>query len=159
MFALDDDLNLCVVRNRLHGYQCFCSHFMTKTKQESPPAWTQAAYRPPRSMCTLCCSNRGYPPVQVQGQDGGGTPIPGQDIGDTPCPGQDVAGGGVPHPVLMGWGYPHPVLTGYPWVPLHQEGRGTPHQLDAGTPNKGADGARWGIPPPQSWDRHMPVKT
>ena len=44
-------------------------------EQESPPAWTQEAHRPPRSKCSLCCSvcvcgggprwgtpNMGYPP-------------------------------------------------------------------------------------------------
>ena len=32
-------------------------------KQENPPAWTQEAYRPPRSKYTLCCSGgRGTPP-------------------------------------------------------------------------------------------------
>ena len=33
----------------------------TSFKQESPPAWTQGAYRLSRSKYTLCCSGRGYP--------------------------------------------------------------------------------------------------
>ena len=31
-------------------------HCINKTQQETPPAWTQEAYRPPRSKCPLCCS-------------------------------------------------------------------------------------------------------
>ena len=42
-------------------------------KQKSPPAWTQKAYRPPHSKCSLCCSalgtpaspGMGYPPPPV----------------------------------------------------------------------------------------------
>ena len=65
-------------------------------KQESPPAWTQEAYRPPRSKCSLCWW-------------GGGTPS---------------SHGGVPHSVMVGgtlgplyhpdlaWGTPPPSRPG-----------------------------------------------
>ena len=46
-------------------------------KQESPPAWTQEAYRPPRSKYTLCCSSRGYPPNRGQIPGWGPAPPPG----------------------------------------------------------------------------------
>ena len=35
--------------------------FKIRYRQESPPAWTQEAYRPPCSKYTLCCSSWGYP--------------------------------------------------------------------------------------------------
>ena len=35
-----------------------------KAEQESPPAWTQKAYRPPCSKCSLSSSDRGYP-IQI----------------------------------------------------------------------------------------------
>ena len=35
--------------------QFFCTS-TSKYKQENPPAWTQEAYRPPRSKCLLCWS-------------------------------------------------------------------------------------------------------
>ena len=45
-------------------------------KQESPPAWTQEAYRPPRSKYSLCSPYPGVPPPPEQ--PGLGYP-PGQD--------------------------------------------------------------------------------
>ena len=36
-----------------------CLWFKISLKQESPPAWTQEAYRPPRGKHTLCCSGGG----------------------------------------------------------------------------------------------------
>ena len=40
-------------------------------QKESPPVWTQEAYRPPRSKHTLCCSGRGVPTL---GEGGGYLP-------------------------------------------------------------------------------------
>ena len=68
--------------------------FETRSRQESPPAWTQEAYRPPHSKCLLCCS------VSWWGGGGGGR---GTHI-------QSWWGGGYPQPVLRG--YLHPVLMG-----------------------------------------------
>ena len=53
-------------------YKCLCAgkhfcmvgnelHVENQDVQESPPAWTQEAHRPPRSKYTLCCSGRGTP--------------------------------------------------------------------------------------------------
>ena len=39
-------------------------------KQESPPAWTQEAYRPPCSKYSLCCPNWVPPPARVSPQPG-----------------------------------------------------------------------------------------
>ena len=44
------------------------STFKLTEEQESPPAWTQEAYRPPCRKCSLCCSpNGGYPIQSWQG--------------------------------------------------------------------------------------------
>ena len=79
--------------------------------QESPPAWTQEAHRPPRSKYSLCCSvgERGCTPT-IHTWLGGGTPTrPGW--GGTPSrPGQ-----GVPHPDQK--------------VPLHECKRHTAHHI------------------------------
>ena len=52
--------------------------------QESPPAWTQEAYRPPCSKYSLCCPNwvplPGYPPILTWL---GGT-LPGFPLGRVP---------------------------------------------------------------------------
>ena len=59
-------------------------------KQESPPAWTQEAYRLPRSKCSLCW--------------GGGTP---SSHGGGGYPIQSWWWGGLPHPVMVvGGAYP-----------------------------------------------------
>ena len=71
-------------------------------KQESPPAWTQEAYRPPCSEYSFCCPTRvpdpGTPPGGV-----GGYP----DLGTSPPPG----GGGYPDLGTPPGGY----LTRTPW--------------------------------------------
>ena len=60
----------------------FEDFFVKINEQQSPPAWTQEAYRPPRSKYSICC------------------PIPG---GRYPIPGR-----GVPHPSLAEGYHPCP---------------------------------------------------
>ena len=73
-------------------------------KQESPPAWTQEAYRPPCSEYSFCCPTRGgvrvppqggsgYPPRGGSGSPPGGT-WPGSPPGGVPDPGTPPPGGG-----------------------------------------------------------------
>ena len=78
-------------------------------QQESPPAWTQEAYRPPRSEYSFYCPNWGE--------------------GEYLIPGLDPDGGGVPHPRSRQWGTPSQVQTGgtpslarYPPVQVQMEG-------------------------------------
>ena len=66
-------------------------------EQESPPAWTQEAYRPPCSECSLCWSVGGGTPLRSRGW-GERYPIPGP--GGVPCP--------------RSGGYPVPCPGGYP---------------------------------------------
>ena len=98
-------------------------------QQESPPAWTQEAYRPPCSEYSFCCPTRVPPP--------GWYP----DLG-TPSP-----QGGVPrprYPPPPGGGYPDlgPPQGGYPDLSTPPWG-GYP---DLGTPPRG--GTRTSVPPP-----------
>ena len=123
-------------------------------KQESPPAWTQEAYRPPRSKYLLCCSDSwGYLPWLGGGGDtyaewglptlaGGYLPWIG---GYLPWPGRGYLRwmGGVPlgwklgpippiswkvGTLLVGWyGYPPP--TPNMWTDRKYY---LPHPLDAG---------------------------
>ena len=136
-------------------------------KKESPPAWTQEAYHPLRSKCSLC-PMLGGTPSQVQG----GYPIPG-------------LGGRVPHP--RSWGvpclrsrrYPIPGLGGFPipglggtpsqgqgstlsqvqggYPTLTWMGRGVPHpDLGFGTP-PARPGMGYPLPPDlRSWDGVSP---
>ena len=46
------------------------SNNRTLFEQESPPAWTQEAYRPPCSKYSLCCPNLVPPPARVPPQPG-----------------------------------------------------------------------------------------
>ena len=105
-------------------------------KQESPPVWTQEAYRLSRRKCSLCWSvwGEGYP---ISGL--GGYPI--QGLGGR---GYLISGQGIPHPRV---GYP------IPWP------EGTPHRDLAGVP------PTWdGVPPflrpemgyPPPWDGVTP---
>ena len=86
-------------------------NIQNQIKQESPPAWTQEAYRPPHSKYMLCWSCGGdtpcwgVPPVQTWERG-----IPHQLDGVPSCPD-------------LGRGYPRPDL-----------GSGTPHQLDGVAP-------------------------
>ena len=101
--------------------------------QESPPAWTQEAYRPPCSEYSFCCPN--WVPSPPSWPGWGGT-LPGGTLPGYPHPGpRGYPAGRVPYlctPVLT-WpgvpcqgvpylGTPHPDLAGYPptgpgWVP------------------------------------------
>ena len=84
--------------NTSHWY--IFKHLLTKKEtanmgqQESPPAWTQEAYRPPRSKYTPCCFSWGYPP----------TSWPGTCIWGVPP--ILLTGDGVPPPSWPGKGYP-----------------------------------------------------
>ena len=102
------------------------------TKQESPPAWTQEAYRPPRSKCSLCLVGGGVPhPVMM-----GGNPI----IQTWPGGTQDTPH----HPDLAG--VPPPFRPGWSTSPPSRPGWGTPHHPDlAGVPPHHQDLA--GVPP------------
>ena len=114
----------------VHTWSLFSPLTKCRYKQESPPVWTQEAYRPPHSTYLLCCSVSWW---------GGGYPM-----------------GRYPHPVSMG-GYPHSVPTGtplspdggYPGVPPppsarwgypHIDQMGHPHQEGSGYPPVGKDG-------------------
>ena len=116
-------------------------------KQESPPAWTQEAYRPPRSKCSLCWSVLGGYPVPCLG----GYPIPG--LGGYPISGPR----GVPHP--RSGGVPHPRSRGLSTQSRHGMGYppgqtwdGVPPRQDLGwgTPSQTWDGV-----PTQTWDPEM----
>ena len=86
------------------------------SKQESPPAWTQEAYRPPCSKYSICCPNwvpplAGYPPpgYPLSWPGWGGT-WPGYPPAGYPLPGYlparvpPLAGPGrVPPPVVAPW--------------------------------------------------------
>ena len=116
---------------------CICSKRVHIVKQESPPAWTQEAYRSPLIKYSICCSvPEGGTPSQVQIQTRGWYPIPGPgpDGGDYPIPGPD---GGVPHPRSRQGGNPSLVQT---------RGGGTPSQVQMGvTPS--LVGGYPGVPP------------
>ena len=93
-----------------------------RNKQESPPAWTQEAYRLPRSKCSLCWWG-GTPSSHVGGgysiQSWWGVPHPFM-VGGGGTPSSHGGGypihswlvGGVPHPFMVGGGVPHPVMVG-----------------------------------------------
>ena len=102
-------------------------------EQESPPAWTQEAYRPPHSKCSLCWG--GYP-----SQVWGGTPSHVQGQGKLPRP----RSRGVPHP--RSGGVLHPRSGGYPIPCLW----GVPHLRSGGYLIPCLGGGTWGTPPPSS---------
>ena len=82
-------------------------------KQESPPAWTQEAYRPLCREYSFCCPNWVPPPLVLTWPGGGTLPgYPPSWPGGYPARG--YPGGGVPY-----LGTPPPDLAGgYPtWVP------------------------------------------
>ena len=116
-----------------------------KFQQESPPAWTQEAYRPPRSKYTVCCSD-----------GGGGYPLLG---GLVPLPGGYLLRGvgtpqldGVPPHQDLGRGY-LPPGPGKGVIPLPSAGWGTPPVSWMGNPPPGPGK---GTPLPISWMGYPP---
>ena len=104
-------------------------------KQESPPAWTQEAYRPPRSKCSLCPRSGGYP---VPGP--GGVPCPRSGGVGVPC----LRSGGM-YPSQVWGGTQSQVQGGYP-IPPSRPGMGYPLPLPR--PGMGyPPDLRWGNPP------------
>ena len=97
-------------------------------KQDSPPAWTQEAYRPPHSKCSLCWSiGGGYPEYPPQTWDG----VPPQTW-DGVTPGPEMG-----YPPTLTWDGVPPTLTwdGVPPLP----------------------GPEMGYPPTQTWDGVPPL--
>ena len=90
-------------------------------KQESPPAWTQAAYSPPRSKYSFCFFIRGVPYPRMECY-----PIPGWE--------GDLAWGGGFHPRTEGC---MPSLGTFPrvWRNKQTETITFPHPSDAGDKN------------------------
>ena len=80
--------------------------------KDSPPAWTQEAYRPPRNNCMLCCSVPG----------GGGTPS-SPPLPHWKGPGTSDLGKN------LGLGYPPPHRV---WTDIHLWKQYLPHPSDAG---------------------------
>ena len=101
----------------------WCEYTKISFQQESPPVWTQEAYRLPRTKYTPCCFSWGYPPVLTLDLDGGrNTSSYWQGRYPNPCP--DLRWG-TPRPDL-GWGTPCPDLgRGYSPIPHRPEG--VPH--------------------------------
>ena len=106
-------------------------HTCFNTKQESPPAWTQEAYRPPCSEYSFCCPTRVPPP----GGGGGGVPDLGTPPGGVPDPGTPPPRGG-------GGTWP-----GYPPLPPGGGG-GVPDPGTPPPPPGGGGGTGPGYPPP-----------
>ena len=87
-------------------------------KQESPPAWTQEAYRPPCSEYSFCCPDRVPPPPNLTGYPRGGTRTPPPGVPDRVPRGGGGGGGGTRTPRGVpdrvppggggGGGYPDP---------------------------------------------------
>ena len=113
-------------------------------EQESPPAWTQEAYRPPCSEYSFCCPTwvppqPGYSPPSWPGQ--GGVPDQGTPLARVP-PGQSTPPARVPPSCpmafwemlqsIMGYGYPHWLPMAF-WEMLQSiMGYGYPHWLPHG---------------------------
>ena len=136
-------------------------------EQESPPAWTQEAYRPPRSKCSYADLSRGVPHLGERGYPilcPGGYPIPGPGEGG----GYPIQGlGGTRSHVwretlsqVWGLGYPIPcpggTLSHVRGVPHPRSGQRVPGvplpDLRWGTPSQTWDG----VPPGQTWDEVPP---
>ena len=117
--------------------------------QESPPAWTQEAYCPPRSKCSLCWSVSGGDPIPCLGGTPshvrGGYPIPGLE-GVIPSQVWGVPRSrGREYPSHVQGGLSRPGM-GYPPLPLARPGMGYPPRPEI---------LRWGTSlPPASVDRY-----
>ena len=106
-------------------------HDWNDLKQESPPAWTQEAYRPPCSEYSFCCPTR-VPPR-------GGTQVRVPPWGGTQTP--------------RGRGYPGLGTPPGAWVPPHLDLGTPPPQGGLGTPPGGSGyppggGTQTWVPPP-----------
>ena len=110
--------NLIFWRITFHQWKWFSRK---QVQQESPPAWTQEAYRPPCSEYSFCCPTWVPPPGGYLdlgtpwgglGTPPGGVPRPGYPPGGevpdpgTPPGGYPDLGGGVPDPGTPPGGYP-----------------------------------------------------
>ena len=87
--------NSCIFKKRFKLFIVFeplHSPWNNFYKQESPPAWTQEAYRPLCSKYSLCCPNW-VPPRGGTRTPPGGVPGPPKGV-----PGQVPPGGGYPDP-------------------------------------------------------------
>ena len=119
-------------------------------EQDSPPAWTQEAYRPPRSEYSFCCPNGGYP---ILGPDPDrGYLIPGLD-----------RGGGTPSQVQTGG---TPALVRGTWAPPQSgPGQGTPIWTWPGYPPSGPSQGNLPhldlprVPPIGTWLGYPPIWT
>ena len=110
----------------------------SKITQESPPEWTQEAYHPPHSKCSLCWGGGGYPiqswgevphPDLPRGNLAGVPPPHHQDLAGVPSHHLDLAG--VIPPTISTWlGYPPPPVK--VWTDKQTENSTFPHLSDAG---------------------------
>ena len=111
-------------------------------EQESPPAWTQEAYRPPCSEYSFCCPTRVPPP--------GGVPDPGTPPGGGTWPGYPP--GGVPDPgTPRGGTWPgYPPGGGY-LTRVPPQGGYLTRVPPRGGPGNPPGGGTWPGYPPTSW--------
>ena len=113
--------------------------------QESPLAWTQDAYHPPHSKCSICWW--GICMGDTPSSDGGGYPIewcwgvphPGYPPPSRAGPGvtphhSDLAQRGTPSPSRPAWGTPPPIIQtwpgGTPGTPYHRDLAGVPPTIE-----------------------------
>ena len=162
VLTLLDTLNYWFVKSwPFHLFDVFDVKF--KRQQESPPAWTQEAYRPPCSEYSFCCPTwvpppGGYPVRYPPGggsgyPPGGGYPVrypPGGVPGQVP-PGSGYPPGGGPGQVPPGSGYPPGGVPGQVPPPL-------PHGILG---NVAKHYGIW-VPPPgvdrqTKWNYYLPV--
>ena len=128
-------------------------------EQESPPAWTPEAYRPPCSKYSLCCPNwvppqQGTPPGRVPPRQG--TPQPGYPPGQGTPPSQGTPWPGYPLPPPT----PTPSQGTPPWLDL--AGYHPPSQLPHGILGNVAKHYGIWVPPPgmnwqTKWNYNLPV--
>ena len=132
--------------------------------QESPPAWTQEAYRPLCSKYSLCCPNwvtpprPGYPPSQGTPPARVPTPARVPPWGGTPRPGYPPSQGTPPARVPPGQGTPLarvPPWPGYP-QPGYPPGQGTPRPGYPPWPGYPPSWTWQGTPPGYTWQGTPP---
>ena len=125
-------------------------------EQESPPAWTQEAYRSPCIKHSICCLiPRGYPipgPILRYPLSWSGWGVPHPRPGDTPSQARGYPIPARGYPIL---GFPHPNLAGG----IQSLAGGTPSLVGGGStlswvppsmtgvpPRKGPGTSHWGTP-------------